>query len=73
MLTDKMRTAFGYDMYGNSPLLLAAHDKKEIERGINRAGGEVVCTNCGCSLNLHPKVQGALYLTRTCTYGIVKL
>lgn len=71
VLTDKMRQAFGYDDAGNAPSLLADRDRREIERGVPRASGMVVCV-CGVQYNRHPPVQGALWATRTCT-GIVKL
>lgn len=71
MFTDKMREAFGYDMLGNSPTLVAAADEVVLERGINRAAGTVMCS-CGVTYNLHPPVQGALWATRTCE-GIFKL
>lgn len=73
MLTDKMRTAFGYDAFGNSDRLLAETDRVAIEAGVPRAGGMVVCDVCLCTYNNHPPVQGALWLTRTCNAGLVKL
>jgi hypothetical protein len=73
MMTDKMRTAFGYDSYGNSPELVCAHDEAELERGVQRACGTVICAVCGCTYNRHPVVQGATWATRTCDAGIVKL
>lgn len=72
MLTDKMRTAFGYDSFGNSDVLLAEVDRLSLDAGISRAGGTVVCRVCGVTYNAHPSVQGALWATRTCE-GIVKL
>lgn len=72
MLTEKMRTAFGYDSYGNSHELLSEKDRREMNKGVPRAGGEVLCCVCGVTYNIHPRVQGALWATRTCE-GIVKL
>lgn len=72
MLTDKMRTVFGYDSFGNSPELVCEKDARELEAGIPRAGGTVICRVCGVTYNIHPSVQGALWATRTCE-GIVKL
>lgn len=73
MLTDQMREAFGYDMYGNSAGLLATLDRHKIARGVPRATGTVLCSVCQVTYNLHPPVQGALWATRTCDVGIVKL
>lgn len=70
MLTDKMREAFGYDSFGNSPQLLAEADRLAL-LDLRRAGGDVVC-RCGVKYVNHPAVQGALWATRTCE-GIVKL
>lgn len=71
----------GYDEYGNNEKLLHPDDKAIIEgeavngrygsSGVPRAGGDYTC-DCGMIFYHHPKVQGALYLTRTCV-GIVKL
>lgn len=70
-MTDKMRTALGYDEMGNAPQLLARCDEDVMPR-INRASGDVVCAVCGVKYYNHPPVQGALWATRTCE-GIVKL
>lgn len=72
MLTEKMRDAFGYDSFGNSDHLLAEKDRQEMDAGVPRAGGTVLCPVCGVTYNAHPAVQGALWATRTCE-GIVKL
>lgn len=69
----RMAEALGYDENGNADRLLAVDDAVKIEHGFWRRGsGETVCERCGMSFNLHPKVQGALWLTRTCE-GLVKL
>lgn len=73
MLIDKMRDAFGYDSFGNSWELLAQADRIKINNGIPRAGGGVICEHCGVAYYRHPPVQGALWATRTCRAGIVKL
>jgi hypothetical protein len=72
----------GYDEFGNNSNLLHPNDlailNGEAENGkygnigVPRAGHEYLCENCNYPLYSHPKVQGALYLTRTCV-GIVKL
>lgn len=67
-----MRDAFGYDTFGNSPRLVCLADEEEMERGVPRAGGMVMCSVCRATYNVHPPVQGALWATRTCE-GIVKL
>lgn len=62
-----------YDQFGNNPDLLAPGDQRNIDAGrYTRAGGEAECPHCGMTLRLHPRVQGALWLTRTCE-GLVKL
>jgi hypothetical protein len=67
-----LRSNLGYDSLGNAPHLLCPNDKIAIESGdYKRVGGEALCT-CGLPYNLHPPVQGALYLTRSCQ-GLVKL
>lgn len=73
--------SLGYDDFGNNEALLHPNDKAIIDGeaingrygkyGVPRAGGDSIC-KCGATLYQHPKVQGALYLTRTCE-GIVKL
>lgn len=73
-MTTKMREAFGYDEFGNCPKLLCKADREVINHGVwGRAGGTVLCTVCGCTYNIHPAVQGALWLTRSCDAGLVKL
>lgn len=62
--------SLGYDDMLNNPDLLHPKDKAELDAGIRRAG-DVLC-KCGWSYHSHPKVQGALWATRTCE-GIVKL
>lgn len=71
MMTTAMKEAFGYDDLGNAPRLLAEMDRLDMERGIKRAGGGVICS-CGVLYHNHPPVQGALWLTRTCQ-GLFKL
>lgn len=72
-MTSAMKDAQGYDTFGNCSKLLCAHDRLHMRRGIPRATGTVICSVCGCTYNLHPAVQGALWATRTCDTGIVKL
>ena len=71
-MTDKMREAMGYDMFGNAPHLVAAQDEIALSN-IPRAAGSVICDHCGVAFVHHPVVQGALWATRTCKDGIVKL
>lgn len=71
-MTDSMRTAMGYDAFGNAPHLVSAHDEILL-RDVSRAGGDAVCDHCHVLLRLHPVVQGALWATRTCKDGLVKL
>lgn len=73
MMTSAMKEAFGYDALGNCERLVCLDDRIEMEKGIRRAAGMVVCDHCGCTFNMHPPVQGALWATRTCMDGIVKL
>lgn len=75
MLTTVMREAFGYDSFGNCSKLLSSYDRLMMRRGrgVPRAGGTVLCSVCKCTYNVHPPVQGALWATRTCDAGIVKL
>lgn len=71
-MPEGMARGLGYDADGNNQSLLAERDREEIDRGIPRAAGTATCGKCGLELRLHPPVQGALWLTRTCE-GIVKL
>lgn len=65
-LTEAMRDALGYDEWGNNEALLAPVDKQALEEGTwMRAAGSMLC-ECGIEYRLHPKVQGCLWLTRTC-------
>lgn len=74
--------SLGYDDWGNNSDLLHPNDKAIIDgeaengrygkSGVPRAGGRAECGKCGFLLEYHPKVQGALYFTRSCE-GIVKL
>lgn len=71
-MTFDMMRSLGYDEYGNNETLLSAVDRECLEKNTwFRASGEVLC-KCGVRYYAHPKVQGALWLTRTCQ-GIVKL
>jgi hypothetical protein len=72
-MIEAMHRSFGYDEFGNNVRLLAAADREEMDKGVPRAGGMVLCSKCGCTYNIHPAVQGALWATRTCDAGIVKL
>lgn len=82
MTPDTVLRSLGYDDWGNNPGLLHPDDKAKIDgeidngkygkTGVPRAGGRAECAVCGYELELHPKVQGALYFTRSCE-GIVKL
>lgn len=70
---DSMLPYLGYDAMGNNLDLVAEVDRKHlIEYGIRRSPGDVVCKKCKFEYRYHPKVQGMLYLTRTCE-GIFKL
>lgn len=71
-MTDKMREAMGYDSFGNAPHLVSAQDKIAL-RNVSRAGGDVICSHCHVLFRMHPVVQGALWATRTCKDGLVKL
>lgn len=81
MTSPSVLYSLGYDDMGNNPSLLHPDDKAMIDgdkpngrygcTGVPRAGGDSVC-KCGYINYMHPPVQGALYLTRTCE-GIVKL
>lgn len=75
MMTTQMKEAFGYDTFGNCSKLLSSFDRLMMYRrgGVQRAGGTVLCSVCGVTYNAHPAVQGALWATRTCDAGIVKL
>ena len=62
----------GYDEHGNCEALLSEIDRQALEEGqYPRASGEVQC-RCGTIYYDHPRVQGALWLTRTCD-GLRKL
>ena len=70
----RIKEAHGYDEHGNAEHLLAPRDRVALEDGTwNRADGEVLCEICGLPFRLHPHVQGALWLRRTCVDGLVKL
>jgi uncharacterized Zn-finger protein len=71
-MTDQMRVAMGYDDMGNAPHLVSAHDEKLL-CDVSRASGDAVCSHCHVLFRLHPVVQGALWATRTCKDGLVKL
>jgi hypothetical protein len=71
-MTDQMRTAMGYDEWGNSPRLVSHVDRKALN-DVSRASGDAVCSHCHVLFRLHPVVQGALWATRTCKDGLVKL
>jgi hypothetical protein len=69
--TEMLRRA-GYDDMGNAPHLVAEQDRLVLERGGDRrVGGDALCS-CGSEYRLHPLVQGALWLHRSCD-GLVKL
>ncbi|QTG12412.1 hypothetical protein G6M86_03755 [Agrobacterium tumefaciens] len=82
MTSPSVLQSLGYDDWGNNPDLLHPKDKAIIDgeaengrygkTGVPRAGGRAECAKCGYPLEMHPKVQGALYFTRSCE-GIVKL
>ncbi len=71
-MTDQMRVAMGYDELGNAPHLLAPQDARAL-CDVPRAGGEAICRHCHVLFRMHPVVQGALWATRTCVDGLVKL
>ena len=73
-MTTNMAAALGYDSMGNNEVLLASCDAAILEAGTwKRVSGDVVCSRCSMPYRLHPPVQGALYLIRTCDNGLVKL
>lgn len=72
-MLDCIQTGLGYDHFGNNPDLLAPGDKRNLDRGkFQRASGDAPCTGCGQPYNIHPQVQGALWLRRGCHF-LVKL
>lgn len=71
-MTDAMRTAMGYDDFGNAPHLVSVADEILL-RDVSRASGDVVCSHCHVLFRMHPPVQGALWAIRTCKDGLVKL
>jgi hypothetical protein len=71
-MTDQMRDAMGYDAWGNAPHLVAPQDAVALN-DVPRASGDVICRHCHVLYRMHPVVQGALWATRTCKDGIVKL
>lgn len=72
--TTEMLAHFGYDAFGNAEHLLAPRDKVVLLDGSwIRADGEASCQMCGVAYRLHPEVQGALWLRRSCSGLLVKL
>lgn len=72
-MTEDMREALGYDEFGNNPRLLHPSDERIISKGeVRRVNGDMLCQKCHMPVRLHPKVQGALWVTRSCE-GLVKL
>lgn len=68
-----IRVTLGYDEVGFCEELIAEVDKEVMRKGTwVRAEGRVICEKCGFAYREHPPVQGALFMTRTCT-GLVKL
>lgn len=73
MLCEAVRVGLGYDDFGNSRDLLTIADRRNIDQGrYVRASGEATCPGCNETFNLHPQVQGALWLRRGC-FNLVKL
>lgn len=73
-MTTEMSAAFGYDDLGNAPDLLAEKDRKVLQEGSwTRSSADMICWRCNIAYRLHPRVQGALWLRRTCDAGLVKL
>lgn len=73
-MTTAMATAMGYDQHGNAPDLLSPKDAAALEdNDWKRADGNAICWICNSTYYLHPRVQGALWLRRTCDQGLVKL
>lgn len=69
-----MSEHMGYDTMGNNPRLLCEADRKKLEAGeYSHASGDAVCRHCLSPFYDHPSVQGALWLTRTCSGDLVKL
>lgn len=63
-----------HDEWGNAPDLLAKADAEALEDGRwRRAGGDCECRTCGKKYYDHPRVLGALWLTRTCSGKLFKL
>jgi hypothetical protein len=72
-MTDLMRHNLGYDENGNNTSLMSPGDFEAFKLGYwRRADQNTVCV-CGSTFREHPQVQGALWLIRTCTDGLVKL
>lgn len=65
--------ALGYDEYGNCSALLTPYDKARIKKGdVHRVSGDAICAACNNPFKVHPRVQGALWITRGCNM-LVKL
>ncbi len=71
-MTTEMQRHLGYDEDGNHPDLLAPADADALENGTWRRADQAVECVCGSAFWTHPRVQGALWLVRTCE-GLVKL
>lgn len=71
-MTEELRIGLGYDEQGNNPDLLAPVDLQALEAGKWRRADQAVICRCGLPFAIHPRVQGALWLVRTCD-GLVKL
>jgi hypothetical protein len=69
-----MQECLGYDNMGNNPRLLCEADRKKLEAGeYSRADGRIICIHCKLPFSLHPAVQGALWLNRSCDGDLIKL
>lgn len=70
LMPTAMARGLGYNDAGYNADLIAFGDARE--EFVPRASGDAICSVCHYALRMHPPVQGALFLTRTCT-GLVKL
>lgn len=72
-MTTLMRASMGYDENGNNSELLCPKDATVLEDSSWVRAGDIECLLCHCPYSVHPPVQGALWLRRTCIGVLVKL